>query len=154
MGERITSREMRDVRYGLVRHGLLLLPSEIVGDFDGRPRSRRYWDDQSQNLIPDEYPMSLVDMMLNSVRLFGERNCSNFHEGQTQRPDRPDEHPMTSAGPAENESKSLRSPTNANVSSSPANAADVRIILFAVLQGTIEKPGDQKIDVNLCVTTC
>lgn len=116
LGERITFREMRGVRYGLVRHGLLLLPSEVLGDFCKKHQNPHIWSQDlnvESSMISDEYPMSLVDMMLNSVRLFGRNNVEENSEYYAQ-----------------NNNNSTRS----NVNSSNE---EIRIVLFAVLQGII-----------------
>lgn len=141
MGDRITSREMRDVRYGLVRHGLLLLPNEVVGDFVAGSKTSADDDFSDDDNQAKEYPLSLLDSMLNSVRSLSGPETSK----------RPlDSSNLKEASVVEEERQELlngftktkihSSSQNRTVAAAANNAAaappaDVRIVLFAVLQG-------------------
>lgn len=157
---------MRGVRYGLVRHGLLLLPSEVIGDLsffcstNVNPSSLRHrvWseDDNMNKTTTVVYPaISLIDTMLSTVRMADGEDSNNHVQAVTSQ--EPQEAPsiapnllsrMTPTLPIPKDLVQSRRRSAPMLSSSAS--AEIRIVLFAVLQG-ISRPFRSSIRVRFVI---
>ena len=75
----INSRKMRDVRFGLIHRGLLLLPSEVIGDLKINSNQKNLDINENTNMVnkmsaSSRGPpaMSLLNTMFDTVRLSNE----------------------------------------------------------------------------------